>query len=235
MQSPVNDTCLKPRGHLILETGIVSGQSSNRHQNRMSRPFFLRTYFEVPMGETVHARLPPHSLVIEPLIVAAVEVCVYSKRGEGIEVPMPPHGRVRSHWVLDRSVELVKGWEAFWNSGSWKRGAITIKVARERVDWSNLFSWTEYGGLWSSKRQVLRGNPSAAVAYADKHARGDHAVACLSASNGIECLEWWFDDEVSDAMNLLAQESCRRFVRWIEQGKFTREIVQDRPPYCEIQ
>jgi hypothetical protein len=29
----------------------------------------------------------------------------------------------------------------------------------------------------------------------------------------------------------LAEASCRHFVRWVEHGKFEREIIYDRDPY----
>ncbi len=201
----------------------------------MSRPFFIKPYFECPRDAEVHSRIPAHPLVIAPLIEASIEICVHQKRGYEIEVPIPPHKKFRSHLVLDQSLELLRGWEAFWNSGREKRGGITIKLNHEQVDWPKLFSWTQYGGVWSSTYQILKGTPSGAVSYSNKNANGEFAVACFSASNGIELLDLWFDEEVADRMNLLARESCRHFVRFIEHGKFPREIIQDRPPYSEIQ
>ena len=201
----------------------------------MSRPFFIKPYFECPVGTEVHSRFPAHPLIIEPLIRASIEICVHQRRGCEIEVPIPPHQKLRSHLVLDRSVELVRGWEAFWNSGGGKRGGITLKIDHERVDWAKLFSWTEYGGVWSSTHQILKGTPAGAVSYSNKNARGEFELACFSASNGIQWLDLWFDEEVAGRMDLLAQESCRQFVRFIEHGAFSREIIQDRPPYTEIQ
>lgn len=187
------------------------------------------------MGTEIHSRIPAHPLVIEPLIEASVEICVHQKRGYEFEVPIPPHKKFRSHLVLDQSFELVRGWEAFWNSGSWMRGGISLKLDLKRVDWPKLFSWTQYGGVWSSTHQILKGTPSGAVSYSDKNAKGEFAVACFTASNGIECLDLWFDDEVAGQMDHLAQVTCRHFVRFIEHGKFPQEIIQDRPPYTEIQ
>ncbi|MGL4398343.1 MAG: hypothetical protein ACRCXD_00620 [Luteolibacter sp.] len=173
--------------------------------------------------------------MITPLIKASIEICVHQRRGDAIEVPIPPHNKFRSHLILDRSVELLRGWEAFWNSGSWKRGGITLKLDYQQVDWAKLFSWTQYVGVWSSTHQILKGTPSGAVSYSKKNAMGDFAVASFTASNGIQLLDLWFDDGLAGRMDLLAQESCRHFVRFIENGKFPREIIQDRPPYTEIQ
>lgn len=200
----------------------------------MSRPFFIKPYYECPRGAEVLSRIPANALVVTPLIEASIEICVHQKRAYEIEVPIPPHKKFRSHLVLDQSSELVRGWEAFWNSGWWKRGSITLKVQNELVDWPKLFNWTEYGGVWSSTHQILKGTPSGAVSYSDKNAKGDFAVACFSASNGIQCMDLWFDEAVAIRMDLLAQESCRPFVRSVEHGKFPREIIQDMPPYTEI-
>jgi hypothetical protein len=200
----------------------------------MSRPFFIKSYFECPFGTEIHSRIPAHPLIIESLVEASIEICVHQKRSCEFGVPIPPHKKFRSHLILDQSVELVRGWEAFWNSGSWNRGGITLKLDYERVDWPMLFYWTEYGGVWSSAHQILKGTPSGAVSYSDKNATGDYAVACFSASNGIEWMDLWFDEKVAGRMDLLAQETCRHFVRFIEHGKFPREIIQDRPPYTEF-
>lgn len=200
----------------------------------MPRPFHVETYFEYPGFAEVSARIPPHRLVIEPLVAAAVEVCVYQTRSHKIQVPVPPHQKKRSALVLNHSAELVKGWEVFWNSGAWKRGSITLKLPVEKVDWAEIFSWTKYGGIWSSGRQILKGDTSGAVAYSDKNATGGFAVVCFSASNGIQHMDLWFDPALCERMNLLAQESCRHFVRFIEHGKFAKEIIQDRAPYMDM-
>ena len=200
----------------------------------MPRPFCIRPYFECVSGSEVHSRIPAHRLVIAPLIRASMEICVHQKRGLEIEVPIPPHKKVGSHLVLDSSEELLRGWEAFWNSGSWQRGSITLKLDRGKVDWAELFSWAEYGGVWASTQQIRKGTPAGAVSYCEKNAGGDIAVASFSASNGVEWLDLWFDEEVAVEMDLLARESCRTFVRFIEQGKYSREIIRDRLPYMEV-
>lgn len=198
------------------------------------RPFFVGPYFECPVGTEAHSRIPPHRLVIEPLVAAAIEICVHQKRACEFEVTVPPHQKHRSALVLNRSTELVKGWESFWNSGTWKRGSITIKLPVEKVDWPLIFSWTQYGGVWASTHQMLKGTPSGAVSYSDKNATEDIAVACFSASNGIQWMDMWFDEILSERMNRLARESCRPFVRFVESGKFSEEIIQDRAPYTEM-
>lgn len=197
----------------------------------MSRPFSIEPYFECPSWPEVARRIPPHKLVIEPLVSAAQEIRVYQKRGYEFEVPLPPHTKQRSTLVLDLSAELVRGWEEFWNSGWWKRGGVTIKCDYSQIDWSEFFPWTEYGGVWSSPHQIQKGTPSGAVTYCDKHAVGQAVVFCLSASNGIQWLDVWCDPSRAQRLDRLAQSTCRHFVRSIEQGKFPREIIYNEDAY----
>lgn len=197
----------------------------------MTRPFFVKAYFECPMGAGTGERIPPHKLVIEPLVSAAQEIRVYQKRGYEFEVPLPPHTKQKSTLVLDLSAELVLGYEKFWNSGWWKRGGVTIKCDSTQVDWENLFLWTEYGGVWSSCHQIQKGTPSGAVTYCDKHAVGQTAVFCLSASNGIQWLDVWSDPSQAQQLDRLARSKCRHFVRSIEQEKYPREIIYNEESY----
>jgi hypothetical protein len=200
----------------------------------IARPFFVMPYFQCPRRPDVYSRIPPHRLVIEPLVAVAAEICVHQKRVYELEIPIPPHEKRRSAWVLNLSAELVRGWETFWNAGCWARGSISLKLPAERIDWEGIFSWTQYGGVWSSKRQMLKGTPSEALTYSDRNAAGDMAVACFSASNGIQFMDLWFDAAKCDRMNQLARDTCRSFVRFIEHGKYPREIIYDRAPYNEM-
>jgi len=196
------------------------------------RPFLVKPYPECPAFQDAEERLPPHRLVVEPLVEVAVEIRVHP--ANKCELPMPPHTRRgRSLW-LDPSAEIVKGWELFWNSGGWKRGAITLKVPVNEVDWDGVFSWTEYGGVWSSRHQILKGSPSAAVSYADRNGTGDHVVGCFSASNGIEWLDVWAEPKMACQLDATAKTMCRHFVRHIEQGKHDQEIIYDRAPYANM-
>jgi hypothetical protein len=197
----------------------------------MSRPFFIKSYFECPSWPEVAERIPPHKLVIEPLVAAALEIRVYQKEGYEFEVPLPPHTVQQSTRVLDLTAEIVRGWEKFWNSGMWRRGAVAVKCNSARIDWNELFIWTEYGGVWSSRHQIQKGTPSGAVTYCDKHAVGETVVFCLSASNGIQWIDVWSDPSQAQQLDQLAQSTCRHFVRSIEQGKYPREIIYNDGSY----
>jgi hypothetical protein len=198
------------------------------------RPFFLRIYPERLVGEAVNQRLPPHRLILEPLISKAAEVVVHQKAAYEFEVPLPRHTVRHRALVLEPSAGLVADWPAFWNAGQWKRGAVSIKIAADQVDWDQLFAVSEYGGIWSSRHQILKGSPSGAISYAEKNANDGFAVFSLTASNGILWLNIWLPASICVGVDEHAKAQCGHFVRAIEQGKFSREIVYDRPPYSEV-
>ena len=124
----------------------------------LQRPFILKLYPYCPLGEEVSERLPPHQLVIEPLLQAASEVVVHQPRGHAFSAEPPPHVKRRSALVLTNDLNLVRDWPAFWNAGAWARGTISIHVRMALVDWPALFSVTEYVGVWASRYQILKGS-----------------------------------------------------------------------------
>lgn len=180
-------------------------------------------------------RIPPHRLIVEPLVAVAEEICVFQTAQYEIEVPMPPHAPPkRGRYQLDQTQELVRGYERFWNAGAWRRGAVTLRMRNEAIDWKALFHWVEYGGVWSSRHQIKKGTPSSAVTYCDKHAVGPVVVFSLSASNGIQRMDVWSDIESCHQLDALAQSTCRHFVRDVETGKFPRELVYNLPEYRDL-
>lgn len=196
------------------------------------RPFSLKIYPEYPREEDIDRRLPPHKLVIEPLLQHAIEIVVHQKATYAFDIPIPPHLLRRKTIVLEPSSDIVAGWPSFWNSGWWKRGAISIKVPVNQVNWISLFAVSEYIGVWASRHQILKGTPSGTVKYADKNANGNDAVFSLSASNGIQWLDVWLPTNISATIEAQAKEQCGRFVCSSEQDKFHNEIVYDQAPYA---
>jgi hypothetical protein len=199
------------------------------------RPFFVNAYFECPISADELLRIPPHRLIIEPLVAVSDEICVFQNPTYEIEVSMPPHKELnRGRYRLHKTQELVRGWERFWNAGSWRRGAITLRLNRESVNWEDLFIWTEYGGVWSSREQIKKGTPANAVSYCDANAVDSIVVVSLSASNGIQWMDIWAEVSACVELDELAQATCRNFVREVEMGKFPGEIVYNVPEYRKL-
>ncbi len=201
----------------------------------IARPFFVKAYFQCPFSADELHRIPPHRLIIEPLVAVSDEICVFQNPKYAIEVPMPPHKELkRGCYQLDQTRELVRGWERFWNAGSWRRGAITLRLNRHSINWEDLFLWTEYGGVWSSRNEIRKGTPTIAITYCDSNAVDSIVVVSLSASNGIQWMDIWADVSACVELDKLAQATCRNFVREVEMGKFQREIVYNVPAYREL-
>jgi len=187
------------------------------------------------MSADERKRIPPYRLLIEPLVAVTDEILVFQNPNYPIEVPMPPHKELkRGRYQLDQTQEVVRGWERFWNAGAWRRGAITLRLERGSINWEDLFLWTEYGGVWSSRHQIKKGTPTTAIAYCDKYAVESTVVVCLSASNGIQWMDIWADESACVEIEEQAQATCRHFVRKVEKGKFPREIVYNIPTYRDL-
>jgi len=45
-------------------------------------------------------------------------------------------------------------------------------------------------------------------------------------------MDVWTPTDYCKTLSTLASESCIHFVRWLEQGKFPKEVIYDRPPYA---
>ena len=97
-----------------------------------------------------------------------------------------------------------------------------------------LFLWTEYGGIRSSRHQIKKGTPTAAITYCDKNAVDSTVVVCLSASNGIQWLDILADASACMELCEQAQATCSNFVREVETDKFPREIVDNVLTYRDF-
>lgn len=198
----------------------------------LPRPFTLIAYYECPISADEPRRIPPHRLLIEPLVLAAQEIRVFQSPKYTIEVPMPPNTMLKKgQWQLDQTKELVRGFETFWNAGAWRRGAINLRVNRDAVQWVEILHWTEYGGVPSSRFQIKKSTPLSAVNYCDVNAVDSTVVFSFSASNGIQWVDVWADNSYIVQLNDLAQSTCRKFVRACEIGKYPSEIVYNEDDY----
>jgi hypothetical protein len=107
-------------------------------------------------------------------------------------------------------------------------------LERALINWEDLFLWTEYGGIWSSRHQIKKGTPTSAITCCDKNAVDSTVVVCLSASNRIQWLDIWADASSGMELHEQAQATCRNFVREVETGKFPREIVYNMLTYRDL-
>ena len=198
--------------------------------------FFVSVYPQCPRGADTATRLPPHRLVIEPLVAQTHEMRIYGWEGTITlcDEVLSLGNRKRGHIEVDLSREVVKGHERFWNTGFWKRGAIVLATTMADEGVGNVFHWCAGPDVWSSLYQIRKGTPLSAIRYAQSVAARGSIAFCFSASNGIEWMDVFADAVAIDRLFAIAQEKCRPFKRYVEHNPGQDEIIIDRPPYREM-
>ncbi|MBN2023616.1 MAG: hypothetical protein JW809_12595 [Pirellulales bacterium] len=198
--------------------------------------FFVSVYPQCPHGVDTRKRLPPHRLVIEPLIAQTHEMRIYGWDNTSVlcDEVLSLGKRKRGHIEADLSREVVKGHERFWNTGTWERGAIVLATAVTEEDIGSLFYWCSGPHVWSSLHQMRKGTPMSAIRYAQAVAAAGSTAFCFSASNGIEWMDVFADDIALGHLFAIAQERCRPFKRYVEHNPGRDEIIVDRSPYTDM-
>jgi hypothetical protein len=178
--------------------------------------------------------LPSHRLVLDPLLGVAEHARVM---GEGRDPLVEPllvgvSTRRRGHLELDLTQELVRGRERVWNTEAWGRGAIVIVCEPTRVDLGGVFQYCDGPWLWTSRYQMQKASPRAALGFADRVAAEGRLAFLFSASNGAEWLDVFAPEGLLQTAYDTAVARCRRFKRFVEHNPgATDEIIVDRPPY----
>jgi hypothetical protein len=201
------------------------------------RSFCVRATPSQPPYET-DASLPSHRLVLRPLLAAAVEARIIGRIGdpEILALLSSIAERKRGYVELDVSKELVRGYERLWNTSSWGRGSIVVVCEPARLEPADVLHYCEGPWTWSSRYQMLKGTPRAAVAFAESAAVGGRYAFLFSASNGIEWMEVFAPTHLAAASFETAAKTCRKFKRFVEHNPDAQdEIIVDRSPYAHAQ
>lgn len=180
--------------------------------------------------------LPSHRLVFDPLLRAAEHARIIGQGRDPLVGPLLAgvSTRRRGYVELDLSQELVRGRERLWNTEAWGRGAIIIVCEPTRVDLAAILHYCDGPWIWTSRYQMLKGLPRAALRFADSVAAEGKLAFMLSASNGPEWMNVFAPEALLQAAYDTALERCRRFKRYIEHNPgANNEIIVDRPPYSE--
>jgi hypothetical protein len=199
--------------------------------------FFVDVYHRCPAFDEVGERLPPHRLVLEPLLAHAESVRVYGLPEVGpIRDNIAPVARPRRGFTeLTLSEELVRGHESFWNTGTWERGSVAILCVLDRPALAELLSHCSGPRIWSSLHQSRKGTHGSAIRYCQRAVgEGGRYAFLFSASNGIERMDLFCRPESLYDTYTLATERCRPFKRYCEHNPGRNEIIIDRPPYNRV-
>lgn len=188
----------------------------------MSAPLLLQIAPESVIADEVGQALPCHALVLEPLIRSVGGIRVVESGRSVVNAP-DLSGTPEPRWVWD--------YPAFWNSGGGARGSIILEGG---VPLSNALAavlhFCEYGGR-TSERQCGKSCGRKTVSHCRRLQDSGGTALALSASNGIELLFCWLQDDA--AFEELMLGSCRRFVRAAAEGTYEKEIIWNRPPYSQ--
>jgi hypothetical protein len=181
--------------------------------------------------------LPSHRLVFEPLLRVAEHARITGQGRDPLVGPLLEgvSARRRGHVELDLSQELVRGRERLWNAEAWGRGAIVIVCEPTRVDLGAIFHYCDGPWLWTTRYQMQKASPRAALGFADSAAAEGKLAFLLTASNGPDWMDVFAPESLLQAAFDTALRDCRRFKRYIEHNPgATDEIIVDRPPYSEF-
>ena len=209
---------------------------SQEDRNLLQRigAFFVECYFHCPVFDEERLRLPPHKLVIEPIVAAAREIRVYSAPKEGriresiSEIVL----KRRGYLELNLNKTIVRGHEVFWNAGAWQRGAIAIVSDINDDALGEIFYSCSGPNIWASLYQLKNGTPSSAIQFCKTVCSGGNLTAFLfSASNGIQWMDVFCHSSRLEKLFSLATSKCRPFKRECEANEGCDEIIIDLPPY----
>jgi hypothetical protein len=200
---------------------------------RRTATFNVNVYHECPFGTEIRKRLPPHHLVIEPLVSYAKEIRIYSPDEQSLlyDEVISMGRKERRHVVVDLSHDVVRGHERVWNAGSWERGAIVIATVVPRELLAGIFHWCAGPSVFSSMHQVRKGSPAGAITFAQKATHLGQLSFLFSASNGIQWMDIFAAPAEVEELFELALRSCRPFKRFCEHSPDKDEIIVDRQPY----
>jgi len=196
----------------------------------------MGVYHECPFGADVGKRLPPHRLVVEPLISYAREIRVHGTNEQSLlyDEIVSMGTPSKHHVTIDLSQSVVRGHERIWNSGGWRRGAIVIVAAIPRQALTDVFHWCDGPSVCSSLHQVQKGTPSGAITFAQKEARDEQLCFVFSASNGIQWMDVFVPPAKVDEVFEIAEKHARPFKRFAEHNSDEDEIIIDREPYISM-
>lgn len=197
--------------------------------------FFVDVYHRYTGFDEAEERLPPHGLVLEPLLARADEVRVYGLPDSGpirenVTSLLTPR---KAYAELALGDSPVRGHEIFWNAGAWERGSVALFCTIEPADLAAIFAFCSGPHVWASLHQLRKGSHTAAISHCQRVVReAPGRIAFLfSASNGLQHMDVFCHPSKLHAAYEVATTGCRPFKRFVERNPDRDEIIIDRPPY----
>lgn len=198
--------------------------------------FYVTVYPRSVFGDDQKRRLPPHRLVVEPLVQHSLEIRIYGQdeRSPLFDRVLSMGERRRGYILVNLSRDAVRGHEQVWNADSWRRGALVLAAQAPDSTLAEVFHWCSGPRVFASLYQIRKGTPASAIAYAQKVSADGKAAFVFSASNGIELMHVFPPRDGLLRLFDLALQHCRPFKRFIEHNPGQDEIIVDREPYTAM-
>jgi len=151
--------------------------------------------------EDMHSLLPLHQTVLLPLISASIKCKLYGPVTDPILLKCLEekwrHDKRDTFELLDQH-QPIEGQEAIWNASCRLRGSILITIpnASAKASFEEISFHASKPFLWSSLRQLRKGNTAAAITAAQKSAVEGLVTICLPANNGCQWLDVFANEQL---------------------------------------
>jgi hypothetical protein len=152
--------------------------------------------------------LPAHDLVIKTLLDNCKEAYVYGIKKESelfknnANILISDKGKFK----FDTTKECLKGHEYLWNVTGWKRGSIVIILERDKINFSEIFRNCYRPGLCATPNS---GNSLSATKKCKEAAAENNMGICFPASNGIEWIQIYASQELTNQLLQNAKNYCQ--------------------------
>ncbi len=157
--------------------------------------------------------LPAHENVIKPILRSALECIVYGLKEDSILLQKYKSILIKhkGKHKLDLSQEVITGCEELWNSTNWARGSVVIITNPNTIDFTRIFPFCYRPGIIDNPNT---GNTVSAVKLCKEKSQEGLICICFPASNGIEWMQIYADDEQLAQLYGLANELCLERDYW---------------------
>lgn len=185
--------------------------------------FTVSLYFTTPTLGELDDSIPPHNLIVRPIVEQATEGWLFRPPRKSYAMKQAKDIIVREgkRWRLSVDKEIIRGYEALWNSAAGDRGTVVLlsRIASEQL--TELFSYCGKAWTWdtSSERAVFT---APALKYATDHATDQDRVFIFSLTNGIEWMGIYSHHEDNERLFAKAQAACKPFKRSFEVSEPSR-------------
>ncbi|TGK04020.1 hypothetical protein EHO59_10920 [Leptospira semungkisensis] len=159
-----------------------------KHFKASITPEDIRWYYDEK------SKMPCHDAILRPIVESAIKIIVYGidVSSELYQLASPILIKSKGKFEIDLSKEVIDGFEYLWNAHSWKRGSILI-VLPNNFNFESILEKCHSIGIFTNPNT---GNSISAIKSAKKEVENDNISVLLPASNGIEWMQVYYDEEV---------------------------------------